>query len=491
MIIKKVLAEAKGFVERTHALVDYIVTAATDDGDEKCLHYEGFNFFSEDPELMKAELLGLVAASESPLLMEKNILRHWVMSWNDKEMPTADEISSAAKMFLNEMGLGEHQAVIGVHINTENIHVHMAVSRMNPETHTLSDEWNDAIKSHAVLTGIERAMKADPERNALYTFNVREGITPNPHYKPRNSISFAYASPETVVVEMPAGSPPPEFNSMKRKGDCWYYKGYPNTAAAVMYDDRMYFFNWAYKDTVLDIKSLKNFGGKIIVQQDLAPVFFDYKLSKKRQKAFKDYVKATFLDDDKDVFTGLTEVQVPYDTNVYIRKRPPTFPMEVRDLRHKHSPRRFYQKAKMFYDKKGVPPLKIHSMVCMHMRAHSFPRRNIEECLRMDGLTTNYAKHITRWLYSHRGNMEMFRQRMQGTLVLEKEAKLKKLPKIKTKKTRFRLSFDHYGNLLTNGKLFGRPGKNMHEKMKEKTNSLKLFSKNKSTKLNKDDLEFK
>lgn len=442
MIIKKTGATHKNALQRAKELIDYVVTAQTDEGGEKCLHYEGFNFFAPDVERMKAEMTGLATASQNRVTKGRSFIQHWVMSWGELEKPDIKEVVASARAFLEDMGMKNHQAVVGIHINTENIHVHMAVSRIDPMTHALKNDWKDEIRCHAVLAGIERAMGAEPERNAMFTWNICEGPTPNKKYRPGNSLRFAYAPSETVQVILPKDMEPPVFPMMKRKGNCWFYPGRKD-AAAILRDDKIWFLNWAYKDTLAEIMKLKEAGAKIVAQKDLAHFFLDN--SRETRKQYREFAAASFQGSDEDIFTGLDTTVIPWDPQVSIRSRPPTYPLEIRELRHKRNPWKYYCDVAMRYKSKGVPDLKIRAMVALHMRAHSIPRRQIEECLRRDGMVTSYASHLTRWLYSPHGNLELFRQKSQNILFMEEDKKLKVEKEVKS---RYRMRFGLDGRLL-------------------------------------------
>ena len=225
MIIKKVLAESgQTYPKRINELVDYITTPQNKDEETKCLKYEAFNFLSEQFATQKSEMRALIASYKSDVYVEKrDMIQHWIMSWNSQEMPHPDDVIKAAKHFLDELGLGEHQAFVGVHLDTENIHVHMAFSRVHPAENKLYKGSNEVIKSHAILAGIEHAMKAESNRNSLFVYNPFKGVVPNKNHKTsskngkRFSRSFAYASPEVVMVEIPKGMDIGKLTSMKKR----------------------------------------------------------------------------------------------------------------------------------------------------------------------------------------------------------------------------------------------------------------------------------
>ena len=59
---------------------------------------------------------------------------HFILSWPDHEYPSEESIFDAAQHAIKAIGLAEHQYVLAIHIDTDNIHCHVAVNRIHPET---------------------------------------------------------------------------------------------------------------------------------------------------------------------------------------------------------------------------------------------------------------------------------------------------------------------------------------------------------------------
>lgn len=453
VIIKKVMAKAEsGWKERISSLMDYVETAETPGGGEKCLASWAFNFSSEDRERMKAEMEAVVMAPRMQEPRPRQVLHHWVMSWKCMENPAMENVKNAAREFLADMGLEKHQVVVGVHVNTENVHAHMMVGAINPETGKSWSQLDDILRAHASIAGICRRMEAEPETNAMFTWNVMEGPKPNPRYKAGRSMSFAYASPEAVKLEFPKDA---DMGSIKlagtrRKGNCFYYPG-ERDACAIIYENKLWALNWAYRDIVAETLRLKEeYGASITIQKDLAWVFAAEKGREKSvRRRMKAWAEASFANGDVDIYTGLDEAAWEEDPLVKVRARPPSFPLEIRALRHRRNPIKYWNDIRQRYAARGVPKIRLDAICALHMRAHAFPRQEIELCVRNERQDIKAAKHICRWLYSVEGNMELFRQTMQGTLFMEKPESLKKEKSGKKKKKALRIS--HSGDFIPDG----------------------------------------
>lgn len=73
-----------------------------------------------------------------------NPVHHFVFSFSENERAmTQEERIRAAEAIIEKMGLGEHQAVYSLHMDTENPHVHVAVASVNPYT---LRTWNQTRK---------------------------------------------------------------------------------------------------------------------------------------------------------------------------------------------------------------------------------------------------------------------------------------------------------------------------------------------------------
>lgn len=64
----------------------------------------------------------------------KDPVYHYILSWAENERPPVADIMAAARHTLAALGLQEHQYIVAVHVNTDNIHAHVEVNRIHPTT---------------------------------------------------------------------------------------------------------------------------------------------------------------------------------------------------------------------------------------------------------------------------------------------------------------------------------------------------------------------
>ncbi len=147
-------------------LVDYIFASHDDQGKEKLAHVGSLNFLTTTRAAQKSEMIAL--AEES--LQSKMPVAHWVLSWQDGEQPTPEKVDFAVRYFLQLMEWKEHQAFYAVHKNTDNLHVHLVVNRVHPDTLKVHrpNRGFDIDRAHLVIAKLERIQGWASEENCVY-----------------------------------------------------------------------------------------------------------------------------------------------------------------------------------------------------------------------------------------------------------------------------------------------------------------------------------
>jgi len=148
-------------------LVDYIRSPHNTNAQEKIAHAGSRNFLSGTHTGQKIEMISL--AQES--VHSKMPVSHWVFSWKENEQPTRAQVDELVDVFLERMGLVGHQTIYGLHYNTENYHVHIAVNRMHPETLKVVQPHKgfDLEEAHKIVAVVEQKQGWASENNTRYT----------------------------------------------------------------------------------------------------------------------------------------------------------------------------------------------------------------------------------------------------------------------------------------------------------------------------------
>ena len=68
---------------------------------------------------------------------------HLVISFREGERPRRDTIAAIEKRFCEKLGYGEHQRISVLHGDTENLHLHIAINKIHPETLKLHEPYYD------------------------------------------------------------------------------------------------------------------------------------------------------------------------------------------------------------------------------------------------------------------------------------------------------------------------------------------------------------
>ena len=198
MIVKKIANPRKSASKRVRiqALAAYIRAPENTSKTEKCAYYGARQFFSDDPAVQALEMVELAeAAVRSP-----DPITHYVLSWRKGERPSAEQVEQAVDLLLQELDitaadrkrpkayrpaahtLEDHQVVYGLHIDTDNVHLHVMFNRAyqdseDPDRVRVA-EINcgfDVEAGHRAGVRIEQAQGWEVEANKRY--RIREDDT--------------------------------------------------------------------------------------------------------------------------------------------------------------------------------------------------------------------------------------------------------------------------------------------------------------------------
>lgn len=169
MIVKKIknTKTEKPKVWQIGDLVDYIRFPHNRNPQEKIEYAGGRNFLSSTHVGQKAEMIVLARESAHSNMP----VQHWMFSWQESEQPTREQVEELVDVFLERMGLAGHQTVYGMHYDTDNYHLHIAVNRMNPESGKVVQPHRgfDIREAHKIVAFIEHKQGWASEENSMYT----------------------------------------------------------------------------------------------------------------------------------------------------------------------------------------------------------------------------------------------------------------------------------------------------------------------------------
>ncbi|WP_069638512.1 TraI/MobA(P) family conjugative relaxase [Burkholderia sp. PAMC 26561] len=168
MIVKKIKNPSKSASKtmRVNGLATYIASPEKTNVDEKCVYQGSCGFLTESFEAQKAEMLAL--AQEA--VRSRDPINHYVMSWKENEHPSPGQVEEAVAIFLKEMGLENHQAIYGLHADTANLHLHLMVNRVHPDSLKVikPNRGFDIEAAHRAIARIEHVQGWERERHGRY-----------------------------------------------------------------------------------------------------------------------------------------------------------------------------------------------------------------------------------------------------------------------------------------------------------------------------------
>ena len=173
MIIKKVKSKGgSSKAGRVKSLTDYITDEKGKDKD-KIAYSGGRGFIGDSFICHQAEMIAL--ADDAP--RSTNPIAHWVVSWKEDEQPSREQVEEAIDILLEELDLKDHQAIYAVHQDTDNVHLHLAVNRVNPDTLKVikSGGGFDVELAHKAIAKIEDLQGWQREERGRY--QVVDGTT--------------------------------------------------------------------------------------------------------------------------------------------------------------------------------------------------------------------------------------------------------------------------------------------------------------------------
>jgi len=127
-------------VENNHAkvLADYMLD--TQNGMEKVEAYQFTNCsFEQDQdnidEILNTQKLNTTSTQDKTM--------HLVVSFQEDETPSLETLRAIEKELMEALGMEHHQRLSVVHSNTNNLHMHIAINKIDPETLKVVNPYND------------------------------------------------------------------------------------------------------------------------------------------------------------------------------------------------------------------------------------------------------------------------------------------------------------------------------------------------------------
>ncbi|MBM4201750.1 MAG: conjugal transfer protein TraI, partial [Gammaproteobacteria bacterium] len=112
---------------------------------------------------------------------------HMIISFREGEQPEAVVLQAIEDRLCEALGFGEHQRISVVHHDTDNLHLHVAINKIHPRTHTLHEPYYDHRTRAKVCAELE----------------VEFGLQRDPHTA-QQSAAAAHANDLTAYAGVPS-----------------------------------------------------------------------------------------------------------------------------------------------------------------------------------------------------------------------------------------------------------------------------------------------
>lgn len=161
---------------RIFNLADYIRSPQNSHSLEKCTFFGANGFLSDDPIAQAAEMAALANAA----VKSKDPINHYVLSWRQGESPSQRQVVEAVDIFLDVMGVRNHQLIYGLHEDTDNIHLHLMLNCVCPITEKVMkiNKGFDIEALHQAVAAIEYAQGWGKEAGSRYV--VQDDVVSSP-----------------------------------------------------------------------------------------------------------------------------------------------------------------------------------------------------------------------------------------------------------------------------------------------------------------------
>ncbi|WP_297882444.1 TraI/MobA(P) family conjugative relaxase [uncultured Campylobacter sp.] len=171
MIVKKVIF--KKHKSNFKALSEYILDVKNDgakvlfeymldqnNGMEKVEAYNFSNCSFENQEDNIAEILNTQALNTTS---KQDKTMHLVVSFQEDEHPSFEVMKSIEIELMKALGMEKHQRLSVVHSNTNNLHMHIAVNKVDPDTMKVKNPYNDVkiLQETAIKLEMKFGLKID------------------------------------------------------------------------------------------------------------------------------------------------------------------------------------------------------------------------------------------------------------------------------------------------------------------------------------------
>ena len=150
MIIKKSVMRNKN-ISNYGSLADYIVNEQTDGKIRNVAMWTSSNYDNDDLDLFIKEV---ALVQQANTISNDDKTYHLIVSFRESEL-NINKLRQIEEDIAYGMGFEKHQRLCVVHNDTDNLHFHIAINKINPETNKIYTPYRDYQKLNDIAIAIE------------------------------------------------------------------------------------------------------------------------------------------------------------------------------------------------------------------------------------------------------------------------------------------------------------------------------------------------
>lgn len=207
MIVKKI--KAKKNKSSFKNLSDYILDSKNDnakvlidymlDVNNEMEKVEGYFFSNCSFEDSQSNIKEIINTQKLNTTSKQDKTLHLVVSFQEDECPNIDTLKQIEVYLMKSIGMQHHQRLSVVHTNTNNLHMHIAVNKVDPITLKVVNPYNDVYKLQQAAMEIEKKFNLKADNHLI---NI-EKIS-NKYYIHSDTISFEDWAKSKIAKEAKA-----------------------------------------------------------------------------------------------------------------------------------------------------------------------------------------------------------------------------------------------------------------------------------------------
>lgn len=109
----------------------------------------------------------------------KDAVYHYILSWREEDKPEDSDIFTCVQESLKKLNMEGHQYVAAIHRDTDNVHVHICVNRVNPVTFLSVSLWNNYDHLQQCCREMERRFGYSVD-NGSWHYGVHDELVRTP-----------------------------------------------------------------------------------------------------------------------------------------------------------------------------------------------------------------------------------------------------------------------------------------------------------------------